>query len=115
MAHIHKTKTGRTRTIPLRESLRQVLLDLTSTSDRVFPLEGSYVNRLLKRYLIAADVSERFNIHSLRHTFVTLLVEATHDLASVKALAGHANIATTQIYAQPSADHQRQLLEQLPF
>ncbi len=43
--------------------------------------------------------------HVLRHTFATrLLREAQADLVTVAALMGHASVATTAIYTQPSED-----------
>ncbi len=41
--------------------------------------------------------------HVLRHTFATrLLREAETNLVTVSALLGHASVATTEIYTQPS-------------
>ncbi len=43
--------------------------------------------------------NQRVTVHSLRHSFATSLLMAGTPIQDVQALLGHANIATTQIYA----------------
>ena len=38
--------------------------------------------------------------HSLRHTYATILLKRGLSLDAIQKLLGHANIATTQIYAK---------------
>ena len=43
---------------------------------------------------------EKLSAHSLRHTAITLALKAGSDLRSVQAMARHADINTTLVYAQ---------------
>lgn len=61
-------------------------------------LTARSVQRILKRYLIAANLDPSLTPHKLRHSFATHLLDAGADLRSVQELLGHANLATTQIY-----------------
>ena len=49
---------------------------------------------LCKKAAIKKDV----NVHTLRHTYATHLLEDGMDLVTIKELLGHACIETTMIY-----------------
>jgi integrase/recombinase XerD len=52
----------------------------------------------------AALVREGVTLHTLRHTFASLLQERC-DLVSSKEMLGHADLATTSIYLHACAPH----------
>jgi len=57
---------------------------------------------------VAGRAGLELSAHVLRHTFVTGLVRAGHDLVLVAELAGHRRLETTRRYSLPSeADRQK--------
>lgn len=52
------------------------------------------------RFRAAGLVTARLTAHSLRHTAITLALEAGASLQEAQAMARHANITTTMVYAQ---------------
>ena len=57
---------------------------------------------------------ERKSPHKLRHTYLTELVSAGVGIEAAKDIAGHASIATTQIYVHASRARLEGAAEMLP-
>lgn len=48
----------------------------------------------------STGINKRVSFHTGRHSFATLTLAATNDIATVSRLLGHTSVATTQIYAE---------------
>jgi site-specific recombinase XerD len=80
----------------------------TVTGDRFFwnqkrrrrPLSVKAIQKKMERYARAARV--KASCHSLRHTFASNLLEAGAEVVSIREFLGHANIASSERYAQLS-------------
>lgn len=57
-------------------------------------------NTVLKKMAKRAGINKRVSFHTGRHSFATLTLAATNDIATVSQLLGHTSVATTQIYAE---------------
>ncbi len=75
------------------------------------PLTPRSVERLMKKYLIAANLNSDRSPHALRHSFATHLLDAGADLRSVQELLGHASLSTTQIYTHVSIERLKEVYE----
>jgi site-specific recombinase XerD len=63
------------------------------------PLSPGAIGDIATKHAVAAGVREdRRTAHALRHTFCTMLAERGVALEVIRALAGHVDIRTTQIY-----------------
>lgn len=116
---VRRGKGDRYRTVPLNADTREVL-DAWLQARAVLPgaqepalwlsLKGARlstraVDLALRRLGSAAEV--QVSAHVLRHTCLTGLVRAGHDIVLVAELAGHARLETTRRYSLPSeADRQ---------
>lgn len=117
---VRGSKRGRTRTVPLHaeahDALRrwytarpQAITDALFVSLRARrsavpePVSAGAVGDIVTKHATAAGVREdRCTAHALRHTFCTMLAERGVALEVIRALAGHIDIRTTQIYVDVS-------------
>lgn len=63
------------------------------------PLSPRGVQYRFGFWLTRSGIRRRMSVHSLRHTFATLLYRATGDLLLVSRALGHRDIRTTHRYA----------------
>ena len=113
---VRGSKRGRTRTVPLHAEARDALRRWyaarpTAATDALFvslrarqsaipeAISAGAVGDVVAKHAAAAGVREdRRTAHALRHAFCTMLAERGVALEVIRALAGHVDIRTTQIY-----------------
>jgi site-specific recombinase XerD len=72
--------------------------------DRHQPLSASAMHNWWKARLRDAGVPHARKMHEMRHTALTDLLRATHNLELVRKMAGHADISTTAQYLHFDVD-----------
>jgi integrase/recombinase XerD len=131
---IVRGKGGRERLVPLNGAAKSAMRDyraalaqwsrdrnLASQSKWLFPSFGEdghltrqHAARELKEIAVAAGLRpEQVSPHVLRHAFASHLLHNGADLRVVQTLLGHADIATTQIYAHVPDERLKSLVRDL--
>jgi integrase len=114
-----KTKSGKTREIPITQRLRKLLKKGNGEyEEHVFPGPRgnglTTVRTAMKAALRRAGLVEKnYRFHDLRHTFATRLIENGVDPFTVQELLGHAAITTTQRYAHPGRQSKIEAIRKL--
>jgi len=62
------------------------------------PLATRSIQEMFQKSRIAAGISKKVSIHTLRHCFATHLLNEGADLLQIKELLGHADIQSTSVY-----------------
>ena len=102
---LNPVKTKRTSnemvTIPLTKPIKRILKDIAKhrLHGRVFDCFTDQVtNRMLKKIAEGVGINKDISFHSARHTFASIFLDRTDDLASLQKLLGHSSIQQTMIY-----------------
>ena len=114
---VRKGKGGKGRSIPLVPDAAEAIrdwLEFRPEVDHEYLLTGLGGRRLDKNGLVCvfhgaakrAGVERRgVSLHTLRHTFASLLLQEGADLVSIQELLGHSDLSTTAIYLHMDAAH----------
>jgi len=78
--------------------------DFLFLSERRRPYTTRGVRKRVKLWFGKANMSAGLSCHSCRHTYVSHLMAAGVDLATVRDNAGHSSLAITSIYAHAVKD-----------
>ncbi|KAA0805628.1 integrase [Bacillus sp. JAS102] len=108
-------KGNKERTIPLnvetRRALTKYLEERNGNSPALFlsnrdeRISVRSVQHLINKY--------GFNVHQLRHTFITDLVRAGHDISIIQSLSGHSSADMILRYSAPTEADRENAVEQL--
>ena len=96
------------------EGAREAIVDNKESTILFANCSGQKMSRqgfwkLIKHYAKKAGIESDITPHTLRHSFAAHLVENGADLRSVQEMLGHSDISTTQIYANMSHSHIREV------
>ncbi len=102
--HLGPPKGGRDRWVPMTKQLRGALETMKRRSERVLwcskntePFTHSVLARRVRKAMCRAGLASK-GPHTLRHTFCSHLAMRGVSAVKIQKLAGHANLATTQVY-----------------
>src|SRR5271168_96986 len=71
------------------------------------------LNRAVHEAAQAAHIDKRVNMHLLRHSFATHLLEQGVDIRKIQVLLGHKKLQTTALYTQVAIDTLQQVISPL--
>ena len=123
-----KVKGGKTEQRFINAPLRRLIFGYLKKRTAIFTEEGRalflsthttrittrQVERRFKIWLEWSGIgSEKFTVHSMRHTFATQLMKKTKNLLLVSKALGHKNIQTTTVYAKLADDEIENALEKV--
>ncbi len=108
---LFRGKGAKERTVPLAESTKIALREWlalrkpSTETSRVFlnrygkPMGKRGIQTNLKKFLKQAGLNRPgLSVHKLRHTCFTLLLQSGVNIKTLKEIAGHTSISTTEIY-----------------
>ncbi|HIP49268.1 MAG TPA: integrase [Lutibacter sp.] len=106
--HIRQTKYKKDRILPLSPTMAIGLKKyLGAENPHIWLFNGKQANGqystrgiswVMRENLKKTAIAKKVNLHSLRHSYATHLLEEGVNIVSLKELLGHAQITTTMIY-----------------
>ena len=115
------TKEGKAKVIIITEALRGILMEsledngtpyvFLNTKGKPFTGGPQGVMRALRKLAHRLGLDPGVTQHSLRHTYATDQLAAGVDIDTLRAILGHADIRTTQIYLHTQQERLRNAAE----
>jgi len=106
--HIRQSKFKKDRIVPLAKYMAKGLRKyLRAENPHIWLFNGKEADGrysvkglswVMRETLKKTGIKKEVNLHSLRHTYATHLLEEGVNIVSLKELLGHAEIATTMVY-----------------
>ncbi|MGX1751376.1 tyrosine-type recombinase/integrase [Glutamicibacter protophormiae] len=87
-------------------------LDAIWVTERRTRISGGYLDRRFAELRAEAGLPEELTLHSLRHSYVTHLIEHGYADRFVQEQVGHQHSSTTSIYTSVSGDFKNRILAQ---
>ena len=108
--YIRQGKGNKSRLVTIGESLRNHLrrylkerkskIQNLFTSERSDMMTTSAIQKVVKKVMKLAGLPSHYSVHSLRHTYATLLYRSSgNNLRLVQQQLGHSSVQTTTVYA----------------
>jgi site-specific recombinase XerD len=106
--HIRQSKYKKDRIVPLSKYMAKGLKKYLSVEHPYIWLfngkeqDGKYspmgLSWVMREAMKKTSIQKKVNLHSLRHSYATHLLEEGVNIVTIKDLLGHATIQTTMIY-----------------
>lgn len=85
--------------VPLTSQAMSLIVDEQTHSDKLFlVISDQKMNTYIKAICTKAKIYKHVSNHTGRHTFATIFLKKTKDLAALQKLLGHSDIKETMIY-----------------
>jgi len=124
---VRNGKGGKDRLVPMTHTLSEILrryLEERKKLGRTCPefftsrrynmgMSDSALREIVEDIRKASGIV--FTVHTLRHTFATLMLEGGCDIYSLSKMLGHTDIKTTTIYLAASVEHLRSQMDKHPL
>ena len=108
LIHVDEGKGGKDRKVMLSPDLLDLLRDywrearpagwLFPGKPKITPISARQLSRAFNSAKHVVGISKPATLHTLRHSFVTHLLEANIDVRVIQVLLGHAKLSTTARY-----------------
>lgn len=98
-----RTQKGAELHVPLINKAKKLIQDENSKTKFLFETYAEQkMNEYLKKIADLGGIQKKIRNHAGRHTFATLFLEKTNDIASLQKILGHSRITETMKYAHVS-------------
>lgn len=102
-AHLPDTKNGDSRTVPLSSRAIELLKQVESSGDKLFPVNGDSIGKAFRRVTDRIGI-EDLRFHDLRHEATSRLFEKGLQLMEVASITGHKDLAMLKRYTHLDAE-----------
>lgn len=109
-----RPKTGEVRHVPIPADLKKHLAAIKRSGPWVIGERPSLAVMSAFFQKISRKAKLRGNLHTLRHTYASHLVQAGVDLFTVSRLLGHSDVNMTKVYAHLAPQHLAAAVARLP-